>query len=124
MFIYRSGKFRAHEDEILYMFSAGEMDISGVIEGLLGRISQFVSLSPKCEIAQIYYQNIVEILGLLKPVLDEVVASEISPTEQIGNVLAELDGHIKNSVELINSWHQLSSKLYFVGVSSCTAFMS
>ncbi|CAA6671166.1 unnamed protein product [Spirodela intermedia] len=89
------------------------MDVS-VIEGLLSHISQFGSLSPKSELAQSYCQKIVEFLSLLKPVLDEVIVSKISLTENIGNVLKELDAHVNNAKELAESWHQMSSKLYFV----------
>lgn len=99
------------------------MDAS-VIEGLLSHISQFGSLSPKSELAQSYCQKIVEILGLLKPVLDEVIASEISLTENIGNVLEELDAHINNAEELVESWHQMSSKLYFVSYIALPCFLA
>ncbi|XP_078443965.1 RING/U-box superfamily protein with ARM repeat domain-containing protein [Wolffia australiana] len=82
-------------------------------EGLLNHISHFSSISPKCEPAQRYYKHVLEILGLFKPVADEVLASGISLDENVRNIFEELDGHIKYTGELMEGWHQLSSRLYF-----------
>uniref|UniRef100_A0A1D1XMR3 RING-type E3 ubiquitin transferase n=1 Tax=Anthurium amnicola TaxID=1678845 RepID=A0A1D1XMR3_9ARAE len=89
-----------------------------VLTVLLSGISQFSLLSPNdvanTELAQRYCLKIVKILNISKPVLEEILVSEIPLDEQITRVLEELDALFNDARELAESWQQMSSKLYFV----------
>lgn len=98
-------------------FATGVMEIS-LLKTLLTSIAHFELLSSsnsiKSELVQRYFKKIDEILELLKPVLDQVVASEISSDGKLIKLLEELDGVVNEATELIGSWHLIMSKVYFV----------
>ncbi|XP_058104152.1 U-box domain-containing protein 4-like isoform X1 [Magnolia sinica] len=93
------------------------MEIS-LLRALLNSISRFSLLSSfnstQQEPVKKYYQNIDEILKLLKPILNDINDSNIAPDEQFNKVLEELDASITEATELVENWHQLTSKVYFV----------
>ncbi|XP_010942967.1 U-box domain-containing protein 4 isoform X1 [Elaeis guineensis] len=95
----------------------GVMEIS-LLKTLLSSIARFDLLSSsnsiKSELVQRYFQKIDEILELLKPVLDQVVASEISSDGKLIKLVEELDGVVNEARERIGSWHPIMSKVYFV----------
>ncbi|KAI3892312.1 hypothetical protein MKW92_050031 [Papaver armeniacum] len=93
------------------------MEIS-LLKDLLNSLSQFNNLSSsdniKSEPVQKYYIKINEIVKLLKPILDLIVDSQIASDEQLNNALKMLDELINESRELFDSWHPMTSKVYFV----------
>ncbi|KAK1260579.1 U-box domain-containing protein 4 [Acorus gramineus] len=93
------------------------MEIS-LLKALLNSISQFSLLSSgnnsKTELLQRYYQTIDDILSLLRPVLYGIMDSEIALDEQLKVALEELDVIINEAMEIVESWHQRTSKVYFV----------
>ncbi|XP_077253322.1 RING/U-box superfamily protein with ARM repeat domain-containing protein isoform X2 [Tasmannia lanceolata] len=93
------------------------MEIS-LLKVLLSTISRFSLLSScnntKFEPVQKYYQNIDETLRLLRPVLDEIVDSEIASDDPLNKSLGEFDTVLNEATELVENWHQKSSKIYFV----------
>ncbi|KAH7658508.1 Zinc finger RING/FYVE/PHD-type protein [Dioscorea alata] len=86
------------------------------LKTLLNSISRFDLLSSsnnmKVEMVRRYYQNIDKMLKLLKPVLEGVVEGDLN--EQRSKVLEELDAFVNEARELIESWHHMTSKIYFV----------
>ncbi|KAI3948437.1 hypothetical protein MKW98_019187 [Papaver atlanticum] len=99
------------------MLEKGVMEIS-LLKDLLNNLSQFNNLSSsdniKSEPVQKYYRKINEIVKLLKPILDLIVDSQIASDEQLNNALKMLDELINESRELFDSWHPMTSKVYFV----------
>lgn len=93
------------------------MEIS-FLKALLNSISQFGLLSSfanvKSEPVKKYHQNIDEALKLLMPLLDEVIDSAIASDEQLNNLCKELDAAVNDTRELVEGWHQMMSKVYFV----------
>ncbi|XP_068655226.1 U-box domain-containing protein 4-like [Aristolochia californica] len=95
------------------------MEIS-LLQAVLKSISRFFLLSTstsaavKCEPVQKYYLEIDEALKLLWPVLDSIVDSEGATDEHLDKALGDLDAAIYAVQELVENWHQLKSKLYFV----------
>ncbi|XP_058071684.1 U-box domain-containing protein 4-like isoform X2 [Magnolia sinica] len=94
------------------------MEISW-LKALLDSISQFSLSSSSCnnitsEPVRKYYQKIDEALELLRPVLDEIVDSEIASDDHLSKALEEMDAFVNEARELIESWHQMMSKVYFV----------
>lgn len=88
------------------------------LETLLNNISHFGHLSSSnkinSELVQRYFRRIDEIFIIVKPIFDVVVGSEIALDAQLNKVLGELDANISEASELIESWHQMMSKIYFV----------
>lgn len=84
----------------------------------LDSFSRFYSLSAtnnaKAELVRRYYLKIEEILEPLKPVFEEVIVSELSSDEKLNEVLKDLNVAIDEARELIENWHQMASKIYFV----------
>lgn len=99
------------------MLEKGVMEIS-LLKDLLNNLSQFNNLSSsdniKSEPVQKYYIKINEIVKLLKPILDLIVDSQIASDEQLNSSLKMLDELINESRELFDSWHPMTSKVYFV----------
>lgn len=95
----------------------GVMEIS-FLKALLNSISEFSLLSSctsiKSEPVKKYYLKIDEALKLLMAVLDEIIDSEIASDEQLNKLFEELDAVINDSRDLVESWNQLTSKVYFV----------
>ncbi|PKU85866.1 U-box domain-containing protein 4-like isoform X1 [Dendrobium catenatum] len=95
----------------------GRMEQSSV-KTLLDSISCFGLLSSrttiKAEVVLRYCRTVDEILMLLKPVLEEAVLSEIIPDMKLTEVLIELDSLVNEARELLGSWHQMMSIVYFV----------
>ncbi|XP_020573975.1 U-box domain-containing protein 4-like [Phalaenopsis equestris] len=95
----------------------GRMELSS-IKILLNSISCFGLLSSsnaiKAEIVKRYCQKIDEILMLLKLVLEEAVLYEIIPDAKLTEVLIQLDSIVNEASELLRSWHETMSKVYFV----------
>lgn len=71
----------------------------------------------KVEMVRRYYQNIDKMLKLLKPVLEGVAEGDLN--EQRSKVLQELDAFVNEARELIESWHHMTSKIYFVCHLTC-----
>ncbi|XP_008802944.2 U-box domain-containing protein 4-like [Phoenix dactylifera] len=107
--------------ELVVVVGGGEgegiMEIS-LLKTLLNSIRCFDLLSSsntiKSELVQRYCPKIDEILELLKPVLDQAVASEISSDGNLIQLLKELDGVVNEARELVGCWHPTASKVYFV----------
>ncbi|KAL0912984.1 hypothetical protein M5K25_016409 [Dendrobium thyrsiflorum] len=95
----------------------GRMEQSSV-KTLLNSISCFGLLSSsttiKAEVVLRYCRTIDEILMLLKPVLEEAVLAEIIPDVKLTEVMIELDSLVNEARELLGSWHQMMSIVYFV----------
>lgn len=68
----------------------------------------------KEELIHKYFLTINEFLMMLKPVLEEAVLYEIVPDVKLKEVLLELDVVVNEARELLGSWHQMMSKVYFV----------
>jgi len=87
---------------------------------VLNSLSRFGSLSSsntvKVELVQRYYLKIEEILEPLRLVFEEVIVSQLSSDEKLNKVLKDLDAAINEARELIESWHQMTSKIYFVRI--------
>lgn len=85
---------------------------------LLDSFSRFSSLSSsnsaKSELVQRYYLKIEDILEPLKVVIEEVIASEPPSDEKLAEVFKDLDDAINEAKELVENWHQMMSKIYFV----------
>ncbi|KAL7189904.1 hypothetical protein ACSBR1_039528 [Camellia fascicularis] len=64
--------------------------------------------------AQKYYQNIEEILKLLRPVLDAIFDADIMSEESLQKAFAEMGHSVNELRELFENWHPLRSKIYFV----------
>nr|XP_010933040.1 U-box domain-containing protein 4 [Elaeis guineensis] len=103
--------------------TAGELDGEGMMEisllkTLLNNITCFDLLSSsnaiKSELVTRYVRKIDEILEILKPVLDQAVASKISSDGKLILLLKELDGVVNEARELVGCWHPTMSKVYFV----------
>ena len=69
------------------------------------------------ELVQRYYLKIEEILEPLRLVFEEVIVSQLSSDEKPNKVLKDLDAAINEARELIENWHQMTSKIYFVRTS-------
>ncbi|KAF8413500.1 hypothetical protein HHK36_001490 [Tetracentron sinense] len=93
------------------------MEIS-LLKALLNNISLFGHLSScdniNSELVQKYYQKIDEILKLLKQILDVIVDSGIASDELLDKKFEELDRLVDGARELVESWHPMTSKVYFV----------
>ncbi|XP_043697106.1 U-box domain-containing protein 4-like [Telopea speciosissima] len=93
------------------------MEIS-LIKALLNSISRFSQLSScdniNSELVQKYYQKLDELLKLLRPLLDAIIDSEVASNEQLQNEFEALDGFVDEARELVESWHPMTSKVYFV----------
>ncbi|XXG68557.1 hypothetical protein AAC387_Pa06g1615 [Persea americana] len=105
------------KDTFVSVPEPGVMEIS-FLKALLNSISQFGLLSSfanvKSEPVKKYHQNIDEALKLLMPLLDEVIDSAIASDEQLNNLCKELDAAVNDTRELVEGWHQMMSKVYFV----------
>ncbi|KAJ4981003.1 hypothetical protein NE237_031840 [Protea cynaroides] len=95
----------------------GVMELS-LLKALLNNISRFSNLSScdniNFELVQKYYKKLDEILRLLRPILDAILESEVASNEQLKNAVEELDGFVDEARELVESWHPMTSKVYFV----------
>lgn len=95
----------------------GAMETS-LLKTLLNTTSQFGLLSScniiKSELVHKYYQKIDEWLKLLRPVFDELTDFEITSDEQLNMALEDLDAVVNDSRKLLESWDQMTSKIYFV----------
>ncbi|KAG9439570.1 hypothetical protein H6P81_019735 [Aristolochia fimbriata] len=93
------------------------MEISS-LETLLNSISHFCHLSTSAAVKYDplpkYYQKIEEGLKLLRPVLNILVDSEVAIDEQLNKTLEDLDAIVNAAQELLENWHQLTSKICFV----------
>ncbi|KAF8408722.1 hypothetical protein HHK36_004787 [Tetracentron sinense] len=93
------------------------MEIS-LLKALLNNISRFGHLSScnsiNSEPVRKYYRKIDEILKLLRPILDVIVDSQIASDEQLSKAFEQLDGFVDEAGELFESWHPMTSKVYFV----------
>ena len=85
---------------------------------IISSISNFRKLSTssvvETELIKRYWQKIVEILGLLKLVLDEVLLPQITLDDRKILLLEELDATINDAIKLVGSWDLMMSKIYFV----------
>lgn len=88
------------------------------LKALINSISQFSRLSScsniKLKPIQTYYQKIDEALKLLRPILDEIVDSEIASNEKLNKLFEDMDLVVTEARELMENWHQMASKVYFV----------
>ncbi|KAK8969004.1 U-box domain-containing protein 4 [Platanthera guangdongensis] len=95
----------------------GPMELSS-IKALLDSIFSFGLLASDgtivAELVHRYRQTINEILVLLNPVLEESILYEIVPSDKLNEALVELDAVVNEARELLGSWHQMMSKIYFV----------
>ena len=95
------------------------MEIS-LLKMLVNRISSFLHLSYSGDInsepVSKYYQKAEEILKLLKPIIDAIVNSELASDEVLNKKFEELGHAVDELREHIESWHLLSSKVYFVSL--------
>ncbi|XP_068656592.1 U-box domain-containing protein 4-like isoform X2 [Aristolochia californica] len=93
------------------------MELS-LLKALLNSLSRFCHLSTsaavKYEPVQKCYQKIDEVLKLLRPVLDVLADSEVAIDELLSKTLEDLDVIVDAARELIENWHQLTSKICFV----------
>jgi len=101
---------------ILY---AGVMEIS-LLKMIVNGISSFLHLSTSgnmnSEPVSKYYQKAEEILKLLKPIIDEIVNSELASDEVLSKILEEIGLAVNELKEHVENWHLLSSKVYFVSL--------
>lgn len=100
-------------------FVTGTVGVS-LLKKLLNSFSRFSSSSSgnttKAELPQRYCLKIEETLEVLKPVFEEVNVSELASDEMLNKVLNDLDAAIYEAKELIETWHQMTSKAYFVRI--------
>lgn len=93
------------------------MEISK-LKVLLKNVSTLLDASSleslKYEPAQKYYQRIEEMLKLMKPVFDVIVDAEIATDESLRDAFEGLSHSVDELRELFESWHLLTSKVYFV----------
>ncbi|XP_010243920.1 PREDICTED: U-box domain-containing protein 4 [Nelumbo nucifera] len=92
------------------------MEIS-YLKALLNNISRLGHLSSNnvdSEPVKKYYQKLDEILKLLRSILDGIVDSDKASDEILNKTFEELDGFVDEARELIESWHPMMSKVYFV----------
>ncbi|XXG74605.1 hypothetical protein AAC387_Pa07g3283 [Persea americana] len=93
------------------------MEIS-FLKSLINSVSRFNHFSSrsdtKSELICKYYQKINEALKFLRPILDEIVKSEIASDGKLNKALEELDVLVNEAGELMESWQQMTSKLCFV----------
>ncbi|XP_074587261.1 U-box domain-containing protein 4-like isoform X1 [Curcuma longa] len=68
----------------------------------------------KHDTVQRYCKTIDQILEQFKPLCYEIATSEISLDEQLVNMSKELDAAVVEAGELLESWHTMISKIYFV----------
>lgn len=104
--------------EIAGLSGKGVMEISSLLKRLLNNISSFFRLSSSDNLnsmpVQKYHQKIEEILKLLKPILDTIVDSEIASDGLLTKSFEDLCQSVHELRELFESWHPLTSKVYFV----------
>lgn len=95
----------------------GPMELSS-IKAVLNSISSFGLFASDdtivADLVHRYRQTINEVLVLLKSVLEEAILYEIVPTDKLNEVLVELDAVVNEARELLGSWNQMMSKIYFV----------
>ncbi|XP_027931532.1 U-box domain-containing protein 4 isoform X1 [Vigna unguiculata] len=93
------------------------MEIS-LLKMIVNGISSFLHLSisgnKSSEPVSKYYQKAEEILKLLKPIIDEIVNSELASDEMLNKILEEIGLAVNELKEHVENWHLLSSKVYFV----------
>ncbi|KAE9596084.1 hypothetical protein Lal_00031106 [Lupinus albus] len=81
-------------------------------------ISSFLNLSFSANInsepVSMCYRKAEEILKLLKPIIDANHYSDLASDEVLDKLFEALDQTIDELGELVEHWHLLSSKLYFV----------
>lgn len=70
----------------------------------------------KHDTVQRYCKTIDQILEQFKPLCYEIATSEISLDEQLVNMSKELDAAVVEAGELLESWHTMISKIYFVSI--------
>lgn len=99
------------------------MEIS-FLKSLINSVSRFNHFSSrsdtKSELICKYYQKINEALKFLRPILDEIVKSEIASDGKLNKALEELDVLVNEAGELMESWQQMTSKLCFVSAVQCS----
>ena len=86
-------------------FATGIMKIS-LLKRLLNSITCFDLLSSSNT------EKIDEIWKILKPVLDQAVASETSSNGKQIQLLKELDGVVNEARELVGCWHPTIKSLF------------
>jgi len=95
------------------------MEIS-LLKMIVNGISSFLHLSisgnMSSEPVSKYYQKAEEILKLLKPIIDEIVNSELASDEVLSKILEEIGLAVNELKEHVENWHLLSSKVYFVSL--------
>ncbi|KAF3777076.1 U-box domain-containing protein 4 [Nymphaea thermarum] len=79
-------------------------------------MSQFNNLLPSRKVkagqAQICYERIGVILTLIKPVVEEIIHSELALNEKLQRRLEELCICVDDSMKLMENWQPMSSKFY------------
>lgn len=91
-----------------------------LLKVLSNGISSFLHLSVSGNInsepVSKYYRKADEIVNLLKPIIDANLYSDLASDEVLGKLFEELGQAIDELRELIENWHLLSSKFYFVSL--------
>lgn len=91
-----------------------------MLKTLSNGISSFLHLSSSgkinSELVSNYYQKAEKMLKLLKPIVDVTVQSGIASNEVLSKLFKELGLAVDELRELIENWHILSSKFYFVSL--------
>ena len=92
-----------------------------VIGGLINSISRLIHLVA-CQTTKSYdlkgIRYIVHVLKLLKPVLDEVLETEIPSDEKLTRELEELDIAVNKSREFMEKRSSKMSKIFSVSANS------
>ncbi|KAL4200730.1 hypothetical protein AMTRI_Chr02g255000 [Amborella trichopoda] len=95
----------------------GVMDKS-TLRCLLNIMSSFTHIvscnNIKLEPVQRDYPKIVEMLKLLRPVLDKIVDAQIELDEQLTKEFEELDMVVNETRELMEGWQPLMSRIYTI----------
>lgn len=89
-----------------------------MLKALSKGISSFLHLSSSgkinSELVSNYYEKAEKMLNLLKPIVDVTVQSGLASNEELSKLFKELGLAVDELRELIENWHILSSKFYFV----------
>ncbi|CAL0301338.1 unnamed protein product [Lupinus luteus] len=85
-----------------------------LVDGISSFLNLLFSGNKNSEPVTTYYQKAEEILKLLKPILDVIVNSELASDEVLCKLFEDLGHAVDELREHIESWHLLSSKVYFV----------
>lgn len=112
--------------DFFFSSSTGEMDTAS-IKCLINSISRLVHLvscqTVKSVPIQKVYRTIVDVLKLLKPLLDEVVDYHIPSDDILFQECEELDMAVNEAREFIENWSPKSSKLLSVSLTEQYIFL-